>query len=107
MGGHTIYRVPFFILRIIGVQSFKGSLRRSCYLASTLGEDEIHLDSQFCGGYVDPVSLNVVGYIQLDGAASTSKGYICPLGQVCKVSATTYAHMPHPTADHVGARESK
>lgn len=72
--------------RIIGIQSFKGSLRRSCQLSPTLGETEISLSSQFCGGYIDPVSLNVTGYMQLNGEnAKTPKGYICPLGQVCRV----------------------
>lgn len=75
------------LLRIIGVQSFKGSLRRACYLSPTLGEQELQIDNQFCGGYIDPTSLNVTGYIQLDSQnADATKGYICPLGQVCRVS---------------------
>ncbi|PBK87237.1 hypothetical protein ARMGADRAFT_939192 [Armillaria gallica] len=70
---------------IIGVQAFKGSLRRACYISPTLGEDEIQIDDQFCGGYIDPDTLNVTNYIQLDGTpGTTSKGYICPIGQVCR-----------------------
>ncbi|KAA1473328.1 hypothetical protein DENSPDRAFT_779605 [Dentipellis sp. KUC8613] len=72
------------IFSIVGVQSFNGSLRRSCFLQPTLGEQEIQLDGQACGGYIDPQSLNVTGYIMKDGAIGASKGYICPLGQVCK-----------------------
>lgn len=76
--------------RIIGVQSFKGSLRRSCYLSPILGESEMQLESQFCGGYIDPASLDVVGYIQLNGEnVVKDKGYICPLGQVCRVRLCT------------------
>ncbi|KAG5641384.1 hypothetical protein DXG03_005366 [Asterophora parasitica] len=84
-------RVAYFVLfamillSIIGVQSFKGSLRRSCMLSPTLGEDEIQISDQFCGGYIDPVSLNVTGYVQLDKSLSlSSKGYICPIGQICR-----------------------
>ncbi|KAL0948006.1 hypothetical protein HGRIS_010628 [Hohenbuehelia grisea] len=83
--------VAYFVLfamvlfSIIGVQSFKGSMRRACYLSPTLGEDEMQLENQFCGGYIDPTSMNVTSYIQLDGQhAPKPKGYICPLGQVCR-----------------------
>ncbi|GLB42802.1 putative calcium channel [Lyophyllum shimeji] len=84
-------RVAYFVLfamvlfSIIGVQSFKGSLRRTCVLSPTLGEQEQQIEGQFCGGYIDPVTLNPTGYVMLDGTISaTTKGYICPLGQTCK-----------------------
>src|SRR5882762_10947598 len=71
--------------RIIGVQSFKGSLLRSCFVSPTLGEQALQLN-QFCGGYIDPNTTGVTNYVQLDGTpGSSKKGYICPLGQVCKV----------------------
>jgi hypothetical protein len=71
---------------IIGVQSFKGSLRRSCFVSPTQGEQELQLTGQFCGGHIDPGTLGVTSYIQLDGVqAGPTKGYICPLGQVCRV----------------------
>ena len=73
--------------RIIGVQSFKGSLRRVCVISPTLGEDTHTISNQFCGGHIDPVTLSVTGYIQLDNLTFPSaKGYICPLGQLCTVS---------------------
>ncbi|KAF8151534.1 high-affinity cell membrane calcium channel [Crassisporium funariophilum] len=72
------------VRRIIGVQSFKGSMRRTCVINPTLGEGRILRDGQFCGGHVDPVSLNITGYIQLNGVTlPDAKGYICPIGQVC------------------------
>ncbi|KAJ7085572.1 Ion transport protein-domain-containing protein [Mycena epipterygia] len=87
--------VAYFVLfamllfSIIGVQVFKGSLRRTCILEATLGEQPIVLDDQFCGGYVDPVFLNETGYINLAGVPSKDiKGYICPLGQRCRESGT-------------------
>ncbi|TEB23953.1 high-affinity cell membrane calcium channel [Coprinellus micaceus] len=67
------------------VLSFNGSLRRSCFLQPTLGEDEILINNQFCGGYIDPQTLEPVGFLTSRGTESTTiKGYICPLGQVCR-----------------------
>ena len=73
--------------RIIGVQSFKGSLRRMCYISPTNGEtSRIQNQNQWCGGYIDPATLDTFGYIQLDGSINSEvKGYVCPLGQVCMV----------------------
>ncbi|KAG0695689.1 Ion transport protein-domain-containing protein [Suillus ampliporus] len=73
------------LFSIIGIQSFKGSFRRNCYLQPTLGEVQIQIPTQFCGGHIDPTTLDVSPYLQLDGTpSSTVKGYICPLGQVCQ-----------------------
>jgi len=67
------------------VQSFKGSLRRSCFVSPTLGEQELQFD-QFCGVYIDPTTLDDTSYIQLDGSpAGSMEEYICPLGQVCRI----------------------
>ncbi|CDO68509.1 hypothetical protein BN946_scf184998.g6 [Trametes cinnabarina] len=71
------------IFSIIGIQSFKGSFRRTCHLAPTLGEDDIDL-GQNCGGYIDPVTLQPVGYLNPQGQNAAIKGFVCPLGQVCK-----------------------
>ncbi|KAJ7479857.1 Ion transport protein-domain-containing protein [Mycena latifolia] len=83
--------VAYFVLfamvlfSIIGVQAFKGSLRRTCVLGATLGEPPTDLGDQFCGGHIDPVSLNKTAYITLNGEVSNDiKGYICPLGQTCR-----------------------
>ncbi|KAI0740154.1 Ion transport protein-domain-containing protein [Earliella scabrosa] len=71
------------LFSIIGIQSFKGSLRRTCHLTATLGEDDIPLE-QLCGGYIDPVTLQPLGYLDVSGVNNVVKGYICPLGQVCR-----------------------
>lgn len=73
-----------FLTRIIGIQTFKGSFRRSCFLEPTLGQPETQLN-QVCGGYIDPDTLSVMPYITQGGRSVTIKGYICPVGQVCKV----------------------
>lgn len=63
-------------------------MRRSCYLEPVLGEGETSLKN-FCGGHIDPRTLSAVPYITQDGRNVTAvKGYICPLGQVCKVCLT-------------------
>lgn len=78
----VVFAVVFF--SIIGVQSFKGSLRRNCYLLPTLGEAQTQL-STFCGGHINATTLQPSPYIQLDGSSGdTVKGFICPLGQICQ-----------------------
>lgn len=70
--------------RIIGIQSFKGSFRRTCRLEPTLGEQEITLSSQGCGAYINSTTLQTMGYITRDGSQGPIKGFVCPLGQICK-----------------------
>lgn len=81
--------VAYFVLfaiglfSIIGLETFQGSLRRSCHLE--IGGEDIQL-GQFCGGYIDPTTLNATGYItSKDQTHGRVKGYICPLPQTCKV----------------------
>ncbi|KAI0073340.1 hypothetical protein K474DRAFT_1666711 [Panus rudis PR-1116 ss-1] len=82
--------VAYFVLfamilfSIIGILSFKGSLKRTCHLLPTLGEDEIVFDEQFCGAYIDPNTLQEVGYLMPNGEHASPKGFVCPLGQICK-----------------------
>ncbi|KZT03083.1 uncharacterized protein LAESUDRAFT_660488 [Laetiporus sulphureus 93-53] len=70
------------LFSVIGIQAFKGSYLRSCNLLPVLGEAETDL-SQNCGGWIDPNTLEVKGYVTRDGSYGSAKGYICPLGQVC------------------------
>ncbi|KAJ3718090.1 Ion transport protein-domain-containing protein [Lentinula guzmanii] len=74
------------LFSVIGIQSFKGSLRRNCFLLSVNGEAQQQLSNQFCGGHINNTSLVADPYILLNGSASeyTAKGYICPLGQICQ-----------------------
>ncbi|KAK7696443.1 hypothetical protein QCA50_001100 [Cerrena zonata] len=72
------------IFSIIGIQSFKGSFRRTCHLLPAFGEDEISLDGQSCGAYIDATTLNVTGYVMQDGTNAAPKGFVCPLGQICR-----------------------
>ncbi|THU96001.1 hypothetical protein K435DRAFT_778779 [Dendrothele bispora CBS 962.96] len=80
----VIFAIVLF--SIIGIQSFNGSLRRFCFLSPVGGEGEIQLSEQFCGGHVNATTLEDSPYLIWDGSPSDSdaKGYICPLGQVCR-----------------------
>nr|XP_019045668.1 high-affinity cell membrane calcium channel [Kwoniella bestiolae CBS 10118]OCF24598.1 high-affinity cell membrane calcium channel [Kwoniella bestiolae CBS 10118] len=92
--GPMLITVAYFLIfaagifSIIGVQSFKGSFRRFCVLADPNNStNEIILENQ-CGGSLDPLTLQNIPYLDLDGSRSSisPKGYICPLGQVCKTT---------------------
>ncbi|KAH8826844.1 Ion transport protein-domain-containing protein [Flagelloscypha sp. PMI_526] len=77
------------LFSIIGIQTFSGSLRRACYLQPTLGEPELLVGSddspQTCGGHINSTTLQISGYLSLSNQTiSDGKGYICPLGQICK-----------------------
>ncbi|KAH9916480.1 Ion transport protein-domain-containing protein [Fomitopsis serialis] len=81
--------VAYFVLfamilfSIIGIQSFKGSYLRSCNLLPTMGVENYTDLTQNCGGYVNATTLEVMGYLKTDGTYGSSKGYICPAGQIC------------------------
>ncbi|GAW02071.1 calcium channel subunit cch1 [Lentinula edodes] len=74
------------LFSVIGIQSFKGSLRRNCFLLPVNGETQQQLSNQFCGGHINDTTLVANPYILLNGSVSeyTAKGYICPLGQICQ-----------------------
>ncbi|WVR06351.1 hypothetical protein IAU60_003382 [Kwoniella sp. DSM 27419] len=92
--GPMLITVAYFLIfaagifSIIGVQSFNGSFRRSCILTDpTNSTNQINL-SQMCGGYLDPVTLDELPYLDLDGRPTTisPKGFICPVGQICQTT---------------------
>ncbi|KDR78145.1 hypothetical protein GALMADRAFT_64911 [Galerina marginata CBS 339.88] len=71
------YLVAFVMVlfSIIGVQFFGGSLRKTCAVSPSPGEIPYLQTSQVCAGYINHTTLN----------ATSLKGYICPLGQLCMV----------------------
>ena len=88
-----LLNVAFFVLfamllfSIIGIQSFKGSYRRSCvWVGDLMGQPGTNytLDT-LCGGYVDQTGKRL-GFVLVDGTPSglSPKGFICPLGQICQ-----------------------
>ncbi|KAJ6145421.1 hypothetical protein N7470_009316 [Penicillium chermesinum] len=88
---HVAFLIGFFwlLFAIVGIQSFKSSLRRTCVWIGTDGQDNFTLNDpegtvQFCGGYLDSSGekkpwLTASGDVQ----GSSPKGYICPMGSLC------------------------
>ncbi|PWN28045.1 hypothetical protein BDZ90DRAFT_239367, partial [Jaminaea rosea] len=84
----TLFAMILF--SIIGIQSFKGSYRRSCVWVGDLNEGinsepgQNYTLSQICGGWYDETATKR-NHIQADGRQSPigAKGFICPLGQMC------------------------
>ncbi|CAO1632713.1 unnamed protein product [Parajaminaea phylloscopi] len=92
-----LWNVLFFVLfamtlfSIIGIQSFKGSYRRSCVW---LGDANSGIDadpgqnytlSQICGGWKD-ASGQSRSHFTAKGfpAPVQAKGFLCPVGQICQ-----------------------
>ncbi|KAF8122971.1 Ion transport protein-domain-containing protein [Boletus edulis] len=83
---HVVYFIVFAVVlfSVIGVQSFRRSLRRTCNLLPVLGENSTQL-TQVCGGHINATTLAPSPYLYFDGTpASITKGFICPLGQLCQ-----------------------
>ncbi|CAE6438713.1 unnamed protein product [Rhizoctonia solani] len=91
--GPLLTRVTLFVLfaiilfSIVGVQSFKGSFRRTCVVADSIADldgDNVITLSQNCGAWIDPATLLPAGYVGSDGNRTDEpKGFTCPLGQIC------------------------
>ncbi|OTB10168.1 hypothetical protein K445DRAFT_259553 [Daldinia sp. EC12] len=91
------FLIGFFwlLFAIIGVQSFKASLNRSCVWLDPSQPNNISLaytnDMQFCGGFLDEngtekpwVKSSIPGTLEgLKSPSRTPKGYICPRGSIC------------------------
>ncbi|KAI2791216.1 hypothetical protein POX_c04072 [Penicillium oxalicum] len=82
---HISFLIGFFwlLFAIVGIQSFKSSLRRTCVWIDPTGQSNYSSGSQFCGGYLE----GGIAMPWLDSVGSPSlsdpKGYICPQGSVC------------------------
>jgi len=95
--------IGFFwlLFAIIGVQSFKTSLRRNCVWIDPSGADnDIHNPNnyisnqtgnfQFCGGSSNSTG-HALPYLNADGSSSgVHKGYLCPPGSFCVSGTNPY-----------------
>ncbi|KAE9397917.1 hypothetical protein BT96DRAFT_1020456 [Gymnopus androsaceus JB14] len=83
------------LFSVIGIQAFKGSLRRTCWILPINGEVSQQLPDQFCGGHINSTTLSQDSYYLLNGTSSgvSPKGYICPLGEICKESENPYGNI--------------
>jgi voltage-dependent calcium channel len=90
---HVAFLIGFFwlIFGIVGVQSFKSSLRRTCVWVGDDGSGQNYTlnvapeNIQFCGGYFDAVTGAQMPWLKSDGSNGTSsaKGYLCPQNSLC------------------------
>ena len=84
--------IGFFwlLFGIVGVQSFKSSLRRTCVWDGSRADPpqaNYTLDEQFCGGWWEwnGTDTNQMPWVFDNGnpGAKKSKGYVCPVGSWC------------------------
>lgn len=89
---NVAFLISFFwlLFGIVGVQSFKSSLRRTCVWVGpeSVGNYTQNIapeNIQFCGGYLDAVTGLPMPWITKLGqnGASTHKGFLCPQGSFC------------------------
>ncbi|KAK5115969.1 hypothetical protein LTR62_000425 [Meristemomyces frigidus] len=100
---NVAFLIGFFwlLFAIVGVQSFKSSLRRQCVWnwnnLTDPGQGEYVLiqygNFQFCGGYLDPTNgTTPLPWLLADGTrgAEAAKGYFCPQGSWCVEGGNPY-----------------
>lgn len=89
----TLFLLCFWIFfAIIGVQSFKTSLRRHCVWTNPKDASQTYTqDLQFCGSYLEPNTLEPMPWIYAGGATSSQiKGYRCPVYSKCVLENNPY-----------------
>jgi hypothetical protein len=89
---NVAFLISFFwlLFSIVGVQSFKSSLRRNCvwYDPTDLtGNTNVTNEGQFCGGHLDNIpGYHPMTYIPAPGmppGPDKGKGFLCPKGSKC------------------------
>ena len=96
---NVAFLISFFwlLFAIVGVQSFKSSLRRTCTWVGVNGlpnytQNFAPEQIQFCGGHLDAITGAKMPWITADGANGTSshKGFLCPQGSLCIEGSNPY-----------------
>ncbi|KAI1907781.1 calcium channel protein [Ophidiomyces ophidiicola] len=98
-----LVNVAFFIgffwllFAIIGVQSFKSSLQRSCVWVDPENVRNFTMNNapdgiQFCGGHLDNTTGVAKPWVLSNGVpgATKPKGYLCPQGSLCVEGTNPY-----------------
>ena len=92
---NVAFLIGFFwlLFAIIGVQSFKSSLRRTCVWYDTIGnittynytQNVAPAGVQFCGGHLDAVTGLPQSWLKanLTSVPQPHKGYLCPRKSLC------------------------
>ncbi|ODH25619.1 hypothetical protein ACO22_05212 [Paracoccidioides brasiliensis] len=96
---HVAFLISFFwlLFAIVGVQSFKSSLRRTCVWIDPDGQNNFTLNDapdkiQFCGGYHELGTGAEKPWVTPDGTPGSgpAKGYLCPEGSLCVQGSNPY-----------------
>lgn len=93
---NVAFLIGFFwlLFAIIGVQSFKSSLRRQCLWMNPQDATDTWINEfQFCGGYLDNVTFAPKPWLKADGVTlgtTVHKGYLCPVQSVCQEVGNPY-----------------
>jgi hypothetical protein len=87
---NVAFLISFFwlLFSIVGVQSFKSSLRRTCqWQGGPTNEHNYTNSEQFCGGHLlNQAGYHPVGYIPFGNnppGPPNGKGFLCPKGSHC------------------------
>ncbi|KAF1840841.1 uncharacterized protein K460DRAFT_321388 [Cucurbitaria berberidis CBS 394.84] len=86
---NVAFLIGFFwlLFSIVGVQSFKSSLRRNCVWQDPDNIANYTNSDQFCGGHLVNVAEHISqGYIPAPGrppGPANGKGFLCPKGSLC------------------------
>ncbi|KAH3671874.1 hypothetical protein OGAPHI_000060 [Ogataea philodendri] len=93
-GPSLVLFVFWVLMAMIGVQSFKSSLRRHCVWTNPDDPTDIFENSmQFCGSYLDSSTNKSKPYIDnLGSAARYAKGYTCPKYSKCIAGDNPYGN---------------
>lgn len=86
--------IGFFwlIFAVVGVQSFKSSLRRHCVWVDPLAQQpNVTSEFQFCGGHMDATGKRYP-WVYPDGrpGAKSPKGFTCPINSFCVLGDNPY-----------------
>lgn len=96
---NVAFLISFFwlLFAIVGVQSFKSSLRRTCMWVGHNGlpdyaQNIAPRNIQFCGGHLDAVTAEPMPWRTASGRNGTAKhkGYLCPQGSLCVEGGNPY-----------------
>jgi voltage-dependent calcium channel len=96
---NVAFLISFFwlLFAVVGVQSFKASLRRTCVWVGQNGlpdyaQNVAPHNIQFCGGHLDAVTGAPMPWRTASGRNGTAKhkGYLCPQGSLCVEGGNPY-----------------
>jgi hypothetical protein len=84
---NVAFLIGFFwlLFSIVGVQSFKSSMRRNCVWQNKDGGSNYTNGNQFCGGHLLEGNIRQT-YITVAGRPAgpdNGKGFLCPVGSFC------------------------